>query len=174
MMTVMRSLVILLLLTALKCVPAASPSSSLVFSEKSSGYAELGDVPVDGTLTVSLSFRTVASEGLLLYMREISAGHHVTLFLSEGVLHLQIHSDSIINLVSKNEKTGEKVRMDDNQWHDVLVFLNKWPVIVFMKIDDSKNVETVQFLPQLDDTSYETFIGGVRSESETPFVGCLR
>ena len=86
-----------LILTMFLLLPPSSSSSSgpsLVFPTDSPGYAQLEEITVDGDLTVSLEFRTGASEAQLLYMRETSAGHHISLFLSDGALHLQVHQDS--------------------------------------------------------------------------------
>ena len=66
---------------------------------------------MDGDLTVSFKFRTGASEAQLLYMRELTTGHHISPSLSDGALLLQVHHDSLI--VPRSEDTGEEIRFDD-------------------------------------------------------------
>ena len=96
---------------------AASDGSCLIFPDGSPGYAQLEEITVDGDLTVSLEFRTGASEAQLLYMRETSAGHHISLSLSDGALHLKVHPDTSIGPLT--EDSGEIIRLDDKQWHKV-------------------------------------------------------
>ena len=95
--------------------PSSSAGPSLVFTAASPGLAQLEDITVDGELTLSLSFKTGASEAQLLYMRELTAGNHISLFLSDGGLHLQVNQDTLI--VSE---TG----VDDNQWHNMILTIN--------------------------------------------------
>ena len=185
MKLVVRRLLILRLLTALPwCLPMTSPDPSLTFPVKTPGYAELQEVPVDGTLTVRLSFRTAAREGLLLYMRETSTGHHVSLSISDGALSLQVYPDT--NIVSVSEDTGEKVRVDDNQWHTVFLSINGGQVeYVIFKIDDTSTFTPATGLPLLKDANYEAVLGGLSPtfEEKIPdasqldlaaYVGCIR
>ena len=176
-----------MLLSAVQCLPASSSSSSsLTFPVKTPGYAELPDVPVDGTLTVRLSFRTAAREGLLLYMRETSTGHHVSLSISDGALSLQVYPDT--NIVLVTEDTREKVRVDDNQWHKVFLSIKEawtWHDIT-IRIDSRRpKTEHVRRIPLLQDANYETFLGGLPSslrekvpadsyQGEATFVGCIK
>ena len=187
MKLVMRRLLILRLLTALPwCLPMTSPDPSLTFTGENSGYAELQEVPVDGTLSVSLSFRTAAREGLLLYMRETSTGHHVSLSISDGALSLQVYPDT--NIVLVTEDTREKVRVDDNQWHKVFLSIKEawtWHDIT-IRIDSRRpKTEHVRRIPLLQDANYETFLGGLPSslrekvpadsyQGEATFVGCIK
>ena len=127
-----------LILTMFLLLPPSSSSSSgpsLVFPTDSPGYAQLEEITVDGDLTVSLEFRTGASEAQLLYMRETSAGHHISLSLSDGALHLQVHPDTSIGPLT--EDSGEIIRLDDKQWHKVdLGFTEaKFYNLVLCKVD---------------------------------------
>ena len=168
----------LLFLTTFLSLPLSSSTASLVFTAASPGSAKLGDIALDGDLTISLEFRTGASEGQLLYMRELTAGHHISLFVSDGGLYLQVHPDSSIGPVT--EATGEIFKVDDNKWHKVFLTINDGPVKFIMLIIDDLTPKTsvVQSLPLLDNTKYETFIGGISPnlsvESEAPYVGCMR
>ena len=181
MKLVVRRLLILRLLTALPwCLPMTSPDPSLTFTGENSGHAELQEVPVDGTLSVSLSFRTAAREGLLLYMRETSTGHHVSLSISDGALSLQVYPDTNIVLV-----TEDNVKFNDNQWHKVFFYVTRFPITnVFMDIDDTgkPGFKQLENIPNLDKTKYETFLGGVSPTlrdkisfmGEAAYVGCIR
>ena len=153
---------------------------------KTPGYAELQEVPVDGTLTVRLSFRTAAREGLLLYMRETSTGHHVSLSISDGALSLQVYPDT--NIVLVTEDTREKVRVDDNQWHKVFLSIDDgwtWHDITIGIDSRRPKTEHVLRIPLLQDANYETFLGGLPSslrekvpadsyQGKDAFVGCIK
>ena len=114
----------MLILTMILSLPPSSSSAgpSLVFTADSPGYAELEDVSVDGSLSLSLSFKTGASEGQLFYMRELTTGHQISLSLTEGALHLQVHPDTLI--IPRTEDTGDMLRLDDQEWHKVYLNLN--------------------------------------------------
>ena len=188
MKLVVRRLLTLRLLTALPwCLSMTSPDPSLTFPVKTPGYAELPDVPVDGTLTVSLSFRTAAREGLLLYMRETSTGHHVSLSISDGALSLQVYPDT--NIVLVTEDTREKVRVDDNQWHMVFFTLNELSYHIYHQITigiDNQLPKNEYFkFNLLQNANFETFLGGLSSsliekvpadsyKGKATFVGCIK
>ena len=188
MKLVMRRLLILRLLTALPwCLPMTSPDPSLTFTGQNSGYAELQEVPVDGSLTVSLSFRTAAREGLLLYMRETSTGHHVSLSISDGALSLQVYPDTNIVLVTEDKR--KKVRVDDNQWHMVFFTLNELSYHIYHQITigiDNQLPKNEYFkFNLLQNANFETFLGGLSSsliekvpadsyKGKATFVGCIK
>ena len=176
MLLVWRWSLLMWLLKAAPCLLVSSPS--LVFTERAPGFAQLEDVEVTGgDLTFSMKFKTGASEGLLLYMREVNTGHHISLSLSDGGLHLQVHPDTLI--VPRIEETEEDIRVDDNLWHDVNLGFNDgyfYKVIVF-KVDEIIKTAQVSELPLLSNAQYQTFIGGLppslSAESEAGYVGCI-
>ena len=147
----------LLFLTTFLSLPLSSSTASLVFTAASPGSAKLGDIALDGDLTISLEF---------------------SLFVSDGGLYLQVYPDSFIGPVT--EATGEIFKVDDNKWHKVFLTINDGPVKFIMLIIDDLTPKTsvVQSLPLLDNTKYETFIGGISPnlsvESEAPYVGCMK
>ena len=179
MMLMVWSLTVFLT-TTVQCLPLSSSSSSsssegpsLVFTAGSPGYGQLEEVPVDGSLSLSFSFKTGASDAQLLYMREVSTGDHISISLSDGALNLKVDPDTIITSVNEE-------RFNDNQWHNVVLNIIGGHVnIIIMIIDDTPLPTSIpQSLPLLDNTKYETFIGGLSPslsvESEAPYVGCIR
>ena len=128
---------LLILTLFLSLPPATSAGPSLVFTADSPGYAELEEVSVDGSLSISLSFKTGDSDAQLLYMRELTAGHHISLFLSDGGLHLQVYPETSIGPLT--EDSGETLRLDDQEWHKVdLAFVDgNFYKIVHCKVDES-------------------------------------
>ena len=162
---------LLLFLTAVQTQPLSSSipaGQDLVFQAGSPGLAELEDVPLGGSLTVSIAFKTGANNGQLLYMKEASVNHTISLYLEHGALHLQLQPGTLMILTSK--ETGEKILFNDNQWHEVLVVLTKVGgslKYVQLKADEVSEDDNVQTLPLLDDAKYETFIGGLSASEET-------
>ena len=158
--------------------PPSSSGPSLVFPTDSPGYAQLEEITVDGDLTVSLEFRTGASEAQLLYMRETSAGHHISLSLSDGALHLQVHPDTSIGPLT--EDSGEIIRLDDKQWHTVYLEFTEGNFynLVLCKVDETIISVPVSELPLLSNAQYQTWLGGLppslSEEREAPYVGCMR
>ena len=76
---------LLLFLTAVQTQPLSSSipaGQDLVFQAGSPGLAELEDVPLGGSLTFRLAFKTGANNGQLLYMKEASVNHTISLYLS--------------------------------------------------------------------------------------------
>ena len=138
---------------------AGSDGSCLIFPDGSPGYAQLEDVGVSGVLTVSLSFQTGSMGGQLLFLRELSAGHNISLSLAGGALHLQVHPDTL--LIPLSEETGQNILYNDNKWHSLLLTLNSFPKFIILKIDDIIKTEFVQNLPLIASTHYQTFIGGL-------------
>ena len=55
--------------------------NTLSFMSGSPGYVQLEEAEVNGSLTVSFSFRTGEPDGLMLYMRDVIGGHYVSLSL---------------------------------------------------------------------------------------------
>ena len=166
-----------LILTMFLLLPPSSSSSSgpsLVFPTDSPGYAQLEEITVDGDLTVSLEFRTGASEAQLLYMRETSAGHHISLSLSDGALHLQVHPDTLI--VPTSKKTGQRILYNDDQWHNVQMGLARIGSVNIVTLQTESSV--VETLPLLAGAKYETFIGGLplpaSEERRDSYAGCIR
>ena len=157
--------------------PSSSAGPSLVFTTDSPGYARLEDIAVDEDLTFSLKFKTGTREAQLLYMRETTAGHQISLSLSDGGLHLQVHPDTSIGPL--NEDSGEIVRLDDEDWHEVYITLNggRFKFIAF-KVDDTEIFKSVSQLPLLSNAVYQTWFGGIppslSEESQAPYVGCIR
>ena len=125
---------------------------------------QLEDVPVDGFLTISLAFKTGGKNCLLLFMRETSVGHNISLFLSDGALKLFFYPDTLI--VPASKKTGEKILYNDNQWHEVLIVLGeirgavKYVTLETEEVSANENVEN---LPLLTGAKYETFIDDILS-----------
>ena len=140
---------------------AASDGSCLIFRDGSPGYAQLEEVPVFGSITASLSFRTGSTGGLLLLMRELTAGQNISLSLSRGSLHLQVYPDNL--LIPVNEDTSEAILYNDNKWHSVtLTIISRIKrKFILLKIDDFTMTTFVQNLPLTANTKYETFIGGL-------------
>ena len=163
-----------LLTTTVQCLPLSSSSEgpSLVFTAGTPGFAYLEEIPASGSLRVSLSFKTGASEGQLLYMREVSSGHYISLSLSGGALHLKVSPDT--KIISVEDK------FNDNQWHNVSIQLVAGlRKIILIQIDDTPLPPSFpKSLPLLQNTKYETFIGGLSpslsDESEGPYAGCIR
>ena len=165
------------LLGAAQCLPVSGPS--LVFTERAPGYAQLEDVEVTGgDLTFSMKFKTGASEGLLLYMREVNTGHHISLSLSAGGLHLQVHPNTPI--VPRTQDTRELMRLNDKEWHDVKLSFNDgyFYNVIVLKVDEILITSPVSELPLLSNAQYRTWLGGLSPslnvESEAPYVGCIR
>ena len=65
-----------------------------------------------------MQFRTGESEAQLLYMRELTGGHHISLYLSDGALHLQVNPDTSIGPLT------DHARLDDQEWHKVVLELD--------------------------------------------------
>ena len=164
---------VLILSVLLVLVPLSSSAEpSLVFTAASPGLAELADISVDGDLSLSLQFRTGASQAQLVYLREQTSGHVISLSLSDGALHLQVHPDTLI-------VPGEDVRVDDQEWHSLYFNVNggKFRYIAF-KLDDLEMFQSVSDLPLLSNAQYQTWLGGLppslSEERETGYVGCIR
>ena len=170
---------LVLFLTAVQSQPlSSSAGQDLVFQAGSPGLAQVEDVPVDGdSLTVSLAFKTGATTGQLLYMKETSAGHVISLSLSDGALHLQVHPDTLV--IPTRKDTGEKILYNDSQWHEVLIALTKIVgslKYVILKTDEVLANENVETLPLLAGAKYETFIGGLPASEvmRDSYAGCIR
>ena len=159
--------------------------NTLSFIAGSPGYVQLEGAEVNGSLTVSFSFRTGESSGLMLYMKEIT--HYVSISLSDGALHL--YAFPYLKMSVVNPETRENVLFNDNKWHSVSVTIIDSPrKIVVLQIDDfwELNSGDLQEIPLLVNTQYETFFGGlsptisedippgISFESGAPFVGCIR
>ena len=165
-----------LLLPTVQSLPqTSSPAGpSLVFTGDSPGYAQLEDISVDGDLTLSLQFRTGASEAQLVYMRELTTGHHISLYLSEGALHLQVHPDTTISPLT------EDTRLDDQEWHKVVLEFDDGLLSkdIHCKVDETLKSYRVSQLPLLSNAQYQTWLGGLppslSEESEAGYVGCIR
>ena len=112
----MKTKTFLMFLSVVQSQPLSLSSSdhNLVFQDDSQGYLQLEeDVAVNGSLSVSLSFKTGGNDGQLLYMQETSQGHNISLYLSDGGLHLQVPPDTLI--VPASEETRKKILYNDNQ-----------------------------------------------------------
>ena len=156
------------------------------FTEASSGFINMDSVAVDGSITVSVSFRTVASDGLLLYMREITGNHFVSLSLSGGALYL--YAFPYTKIPVKNPETQELIEFNDNKWHTVSISILDDPNrMVILQIDDfiELNRGPVEEIPLVYSTKYETFLGGISQSVQdeipsdafmdgSPFIGCIR
>ena len=154
-----------LILTSLLSVPLTSSTAASrnVFTPDSPGLAQLGDIGVDGDLTVSFKFRTGATEAQLLYLRELSADHFISLSIKDGGLHLQGSVYKGTSIVPRTKDTGEMLMVDDKQWHDVYLTLKdggQFKYIVF-KLDDIEIFTSVSVLPDLSKTVYQTWLGGL-------------
>ena len=139
------------------------------------------------SVNISLSFKTRAANGPIIYIgisETASAlfakyrGHKIlNLSLSDGGLHLQVHPDTSIGPLI--EDSGEILRLDDQEWHDVHLSLNggRFKFIAF-KVDDIEIFKSVSELPLLSNAEYQTWLGGLppslSEESEAPYVGCIR
>ena len=160
--------------------------NTLSFMSGSPGYVQLEEAEVNGSLTVSFSFRTGETEGLMLFMRDVIGNHYLSLSISDGALHL--HAFPYTHITAINLETREPVLFNDNQWHSVSVTIIDSPrKIVILQIDDfwELNSGDVQDIPLLVNTKYETFFGGISPsisqdipqgsfESGAAFVGCIR
>ena len=80
-----------------------------------------------------------------MFLRELTAGHNISLSLSAGALRLQVHPDTIV--IPVTEDTGENILYNDNKWHSLLLTLNSFPKFIILKIDDIIKTEFVQNLP---------------------------
>ena len=160
--------------------------NTLSFLDSTPGFAQMEKVAVDGSLTVSLSFRTTSSEGLLLYMREVIGDHFVSLSMVDGSLYLYTFPST--KIVTKNPETQDYLRFNDNKWHTVSITIVEDPrKIVILQIDDfyELNSGDVDAIPLVQNAEYESFFGGLSDslsanvptdafKTGSPFVGCIR
>ena len=160
--------------------------NTLSFMEDSPGFVQMESIAVDGSLTVSLSFRTTSSDGLLLYMRDIIGNHYISLSMAAGSLHL--YAFPYTKIVTKTPGTQELLQFNDNKWHTVSITIIDDPQrMVILQIDDfyELNSGLVDEIPLLVNTEYESFFGGISDtvradlpsgvfENGSPFIGCIR
>ena len=149
------------------------------------GFVQMESLPVNGTISVSLSFRTTASRGLVFYMRDIG-NHYVSLSLHDGALNL--FAFPYIQIETKNPRTQELIKFNDNKWHSVsITIVEQRRKLVVLQIDDFYSLDSgdEDVVPLLYNTEYEPFFGGlsavVASEIPSdafrngdPFIGCIR
>ena len=160
--------------------------NNLSFGELSQGFVQMERLSVEGSMTVSLSFRTTSSDGLILYLREITGFHFMSLSMEDGVLYLYAFPDT--QIVSINPETKERIRLNDNKWHTVSITVVDDPrSLVILQIDDFYVLDSgdIENIPMIHGAEYEAFFGGVsnslRSELQSdvfqngsPYVGCIR
>ena len=133
---------------------------------------------MEGELSLSFKFRTGASEAGLLYMRERTADHNISLSLSDGALHLRGSVYHGTSISPRTKETGEMLKLDDEEWHSVYLTLKdggQFKFIVF-KVDDIEMFTSVSHLPLLSSTQYQTWLGDLPPslESEAGSAGCFR
>jgi len=160
--------------------------NTLSFMEASPGYVQMPAVPVNGSISVSLMFRTSATQGLLMYMRDTLDLYYISLSMFDGTLYLYAHPD--IQIVTKNPQTQQNLQFNDNKWHMASITVIEEPKkIIFLQIDDfyEANSGEKANVPLLHGTEYETFFGGISddlrsniqggvTENDGPFIGCIR
>ena len=160
--------------------------NNLSFGETSPGFVQMERVAVEGSLTVSLSFRTTSSDGLILYLREITGFHFMSLSMEDGVLYLYAFPDT--KIVARNPETQEDIKVNDNKWHTVSITVVDDPrSLVILQLDDFYVLDSgdIDNIPMIHGAEYEAFFGGLsdglRSELQSdvfqtgfPFFGCIR
>lgn len=160
--------------------------NTLSFMEATPGYVQMPPMPVNGSISVSFMFRTAATQGLLMYMKDSTELFYISLSMLDGSLYLYAHPD--IQIVTKSPQTQQFLQFNDNKWHMASITVIEEPKkMVFLQIDDfyEANSGEKQNIPLLHGTDYETFFGGVSDEvrsglragvtmNDGPFIGCIR
>lgn len=130
----------------------------------SSSYAKLRGYHGVNSMNVSLSFRTYAKEGIILYHEFLSKGY-VMMFLKEGKLILKIMTDNSPKITLDNfEET-----LNDGKWHQVIFTVTKNLLILEV---DSKPMKTIRQIEVR--TGHLYFIGGKPGNQQRGFIGCMR
>ena len=95
-------------------------------------------------------------------MRELTGGHHISLYLSDGALHLQVNPDTSIGPLT------DHARLDDQEWHKVDLELDDsyFSKYIHCKVDETLKSYPVSQLPLLSNAIYQTLLGGLPPQSQ--------
>ena len=171
------------------------PKNTLSFVDSNPGYVKMPSVPVDGRLTLSLQFKTGATQGILVYMASMGSMYYVSLSMLEGVLHLHASPNNELRTVDTD---GLPIRFNDNAWHTVSIYILNEPdkrtsnsepkKKIFLQVDDFFLFSTheVAEIPLVTSAAepYSLYYGGLPENlrplmsgvaaHEGPFIGCIR
>jgi len=159
--------------------------NTLSFMEAIPGYVQMPSATVNGSISVSFMYRTSATQGLLMYMKDNTELYYISLSMLDGALYLYAHPD--IQIRTKNPQTQQFIQFNDNKWHMASVTVIQEPKkMVFLQIDDFYDYYSGerQHIPLLQG-EYQTFFGGIPddmraslksgvTENDGPFIGCIR
>lgn len=130
----------------------------------SSSYAKLRGYQNVKSMNVSLSFRTYASEGVILYHDFLTKGY-VKMYLKAGKLIVKIMTNNSPKVTLDNfDET-----LNDGKWHQVIFTVSKNLMILNV---DSRPMKTIRKMEI--STGYLYFIGGMPGNQQKGFIGCMR
>lgn len=149
-----------------------------------SGYLSMPGLasPGSASFTLSLSFRTRSTSGLLLYAYGVDS--HIVICLKDSNIELRLKGTGMSEVIASSSSLSLPRELCDGQWHSII--LSKESDGIIMEIDDTL---VSQAFPSLSlDLTSDLFVGGVPIPSDVysiytsrvttdplyPFSGCLR